>query len=410
MFEYSVGTGPYVQGEWITADRGTAHAIPDHWFYSNDRVETFHEIQVPEQTSRVAMLQTGEADMAIIDVGLIREYTGEGKDLKWINTMLGGFVGISVLFSGNLWEEVSARDGSPLNPWDSPVYEVDYPWIGNPWGDRTPYTDTDNPEGMSDMEQARLVRWAMSYAIDRQGIVDAILGGNGTPIYSEYMGPEYPGWIPDRTVTKADLDAIFTEHGYTNTPEGQTAAALPNEAWPWQIPYDPEKAAELLELAGYPNGFDVTLNAYRAELGDASFEAADAITGMWTAVGVNTTQSREDYSAVISQRMRQREQNFPVFKNADVHSNVWPKDFPYPPVDTSLSRPGWGAGFESQVLAGLHIKIRGEQDKALREQWAQDTVDYMMYWHLYAGGVQVPKGVMAGPRIESWSGRQDHYA
>ena len=49
------------------------------------------------------------------------------------------------------------------------------------------YEDTDNPPGMSDMEQARLVRWALSYAIDRQGIVDGILNGYGAGMPTEYM-------------------------------------------------------------------------------------------------------------------------------------------------------------------------------------------------------------------------------
>ncbi len=410
MFNFSVGTGPYVQGEWIANERGASHAISDHWQYPNDRIETFRVIQVPEQTSRVAMLQTGEADMALIDVGLIKDLTGPGSELKWINTMPGGFVGISVGFSGNLYEEVSARDGTPLEPWKSPAYAQDYPWIGNPWGDRVPYTDTDNPSGMSDMEQARLVRWALSYATDREGIVDAILGGIGTPIYSEYIGPEYPAWDPDRTVTKANFDALVSKHGMADAPEASVAAALPNEVWPWEVPYDPAKARELLRLAGYQNGFDITLNAYVAELGQASLEVADAVTANWTAVGITTQQSREDYANVISQRMRLREQFWPVLKNGDVHSNVWPADFAFPPVDTSLSRPGWGMAFESEILAGLHKKIRGERDKAVREEWARDTVDYIMYWQMYNGMVQVPKGVMAGPRIESWQGRQDHYS
>ncbi|MCI0439039.1 MAG: ABC transporter substrate-binding protein [Chloroflexi bacterium] len=413
MFNYSVGTGPYAQDEWIANERGSVVAIEDHWQYPNDRIERFNIIQVPEENSRIAMLQTGQADMAPVGYGLVADATGPGKNLKWIETQSGGLVGISVGFSGNLYEEKSARDGSPLDPWNSPAYEQDLPWIGNPWCDRgkpCKYNDSNNPSGMSDMEQARLVRWAMSYAMDRQGIVAAVLGGLGTPLYSEYIGPEYPNWDPSRTITKANFDSLVSKHGYTNAPEASIAAARPNEAWPWEVPYDPNKAKELLTQAGFPNGFDVTLNAYRAELGDASLEVADAITGMWTAVGIRTTQSREDYGAVISQRMRLREQSIPVLKNGDVHSNVWPSDFPYPPVDTSLSRPGWGMAFESDILAGLHKKIRGEQDRASRVEWARDTVDYIMYWQLYAGVVQAPKGVLAGPRILSWSGRTDHYS
>jgi len=88
------------------------------------------------------------------------------------------------------------------SPWDSPPYDEDLPWIADPWQESHPdevrYTDTDNPPGMTDMEQARLVRLALGTAIDREGINGEFLGGIGLPLYSEYMGPEYPGWDPDR--------------------------------------------------------------------------------------------------------------------------------------------------------------------------------------------------------------------
>ena len=37
-------------------------------------------------------------------------------------------------------------------------------------------------------------------------------------------------------------------------------------------------------------------------------------------------------------------------------------------------------------------------------------VDYSMYWVQYAGVFQIPKGVIAGPRVASWNGRHQHYA
>ena len=46
-----------------------------------------------------------------------------------------------------------------------------------------------------------MVRWALSYAIDRQGIVDGILNGYGAGMPTEYMGPNFGGWDPNRKVT-----------------------------------------------------------------------------------------------------------------------------------------------------------------------------------------------------------------
>ena len=108
--------------------------------------------------------------------------------------------------------------------------------------------------------------------------------------------------------------------------------------------------------------------------------------------------------------MRRRVQFLPVLKNGDVHSNVYPLDWPMPTVDTSSSRPGWGVGFESQAGAKWLFEILAEKDRAAREAVHLDWVDYSMYWVQYAGAFQVPKGIVAGPRIASWDGRQQHYS
>ena len=68
------------------------------------------------------------------------------------------------------------------------------------------------------------VRRALSYAVDRQAVVDGAMFGVGTPIGSHYS-PADPGYV--------DLTGVY--------------------------PYDPAKAKALLAEAGYPDGFKVTL-------------------------------------------------------------------------------------------------------------------------------------------------------
>lgn len=406
MIDHAVGTGPFVQKEWVANDRGVVEALPQHW-RDTATIKTFTKIQVPENSSRVAMLKTGRADLAAVDFKLVPGLTKEG--LKFIETMPGGYVGVSVIYSGNLWEEKNPITGVPLSndpkapgyadAWALPGYQVDYPWIGNPWGDRVPYQDTNNPSGMDDMEQARLVRLALGMAIDRQSIVDVLLGGLGTPIYSEYMGPLYPGWDPNRQAKPVTYDA-----GEPIANPGPTQQPVP-----WELEYDPDMAKQLLATAGFPNGFEMTLNAYVCEIGEACLEVADIVTSAWSQLGLKITQSREDYGGVISPRMRKREQVNPVVKNGDVNSNQFPLDWPYPPVDSSLSRPGWGVAFETPVLAKNHLDIRASKDKAFREQKHLETADYILYWQLYNGIIQIPKGVIATNRIQSWASRPAHY-
>ncbi len=406
MRDHAVGTGPFVQGEWVNNERGVAEAVPDHW-NEPATIQTFVKLQIPENSSRVAMLKTGQADIATLDFKLVPSLIQEG--LSFLSSFPGGYVGQSILYPGNLWEEFHPITGEPLgatavapdyvDPWLAPPYEEDIPWIGDPWQDMGKmglYTDTDNPPGMTDMEQARKVRLALGMAIDREAINEVVLGGLGTPIYSEYMGPLYPGWEANRVAPAMDWAT------------GEIDDMM--DGVPWTLPYDPDGAMALLEEAGYPMGFDVTLQSYVAETGEVTLEIADIITSQWSQIGLNVVEKREDYGSVISPRMRQRVQFDPVVKNGDVNSNQFPKDWPYPPVDSALSRPGWGVGFETPVLSSNHLEIRSSKDKAFREELHQQTADYILYWQLYNGVYQIPKGVVVNPnRVSSWSSRPVHY-
>lgn len=415
-----IGTGPYVQGDCTPGDRCTMYATPEHWRQVGNVAE-ITGIQVPEATVQISMLNNGQIDMTELDYKLLPDVVADG--FRFLETMPGGFVGQSILFPGNLWEHSHARTAEPLEPWNAPPLEIDYPWIGNPWGHQggtctngdapghelcgnAPYTDSNNPAGMDDMEQARLVRLALSTAIDRGAINESLLNNIGTPIYSEYMGPEYPGW--DATRTTGCWDWI----GNTITCSGT------QQDVPWEISDgDLSTAGDLLTAAGYPlvggerQGFgELVLQAYAAEAGPVGLEVADTIMSDWARLGIPISGLVEDYGGVISPRMRQRVQFLPVLKNGDVHSNVYPIDWPLPTVDTSSSRPGWGVGFESQPGAKWLFEILGEKDANVRAEKHLTWVDYSMFWLQYAGVFQVPKGIVVNDRIKSWDGYQQHYS
>ncbi|MSQ07985.1 MAG: hypothetical protein EXR44_01585 [Dehalococcoidia bacterium] len=412
-----IGTGPYVMGKCIPNERCAVEALTKHWRQIGN-VATIDTVQVPETTTRVAMMKSGAADLAELDFKTVPDLIKDPTSgIRYLETMPGGYVGQSLIYSGNLWQEFHARTGAALNPWAAPPYEKDYPWIGNPWGDAStgkctvsatcksvPYTDTNNPAGMDDMEQARLVRLALGTAMNRDEINKVILGNLGTPIYSEYMGPEYPGWDPKRWTGE------WSYNSRTATKAGAVGVGVL-----WELKFDIAAADALLDKAGYPKKadgtrFDMSIQAYPAEAGEVSLTVADALGSMLGKVGVKVDQLREDYGGVISPRMRLRTQWMPVIKNGDVHSNVWPVDLPYPPVDSSISRPGWGIGFETNPLAEWHFAINSEKDKAKRTAMHMATADYMIYQQLYNGLFQVPKGVAATKRIASWQGPQMHYS
>jgi len=368
MKTHAVGTGPFVQVEWAGHVKGVVEAVEDHWRVT-PQIKQLTIVEVPELSSQVAMLKTGEADMAYLDFKAVPDLLDEGFVFF---DGAGGHVteNISAIFPGNLWEETHAKTGDSLEPWNSPAYAEDYPWIGNPWGDKVPYTDTNNPSGIDDMEQARLVRWALSMAINRDLIIEQIFGGLGGPIGIEYISPAAIGGGWDEK---------------------------------WDVPYDPEKSKEYLEQAGYPNGFDITINSYAAEVGPVALDIADAVTTMWRDVGVNAIQERVDYGAVVAPKLIAREQVNIIMKNCDVFGNMYPLDWPFPPTETSLTRPGWGCGLESPFLAEMNLKMSAEPNKQKRIDMHIEVVDYMWDQMLIAGIVERPNGVVANPdTVASW--------
>ena len=428
-----VGSGPFTMGTWTPNSKGEVHAIPgEHWsenWPGGDKSDTplygkFVVVQAPEITTRMAMMETGEADIGSIDFARLREL--ESKGLKFVTTMSDkDTMTLSAIWPGNLWTDINAKTEEAIEPWMSIVYEEDHAWLGCPWEDKCPYTDTNNPDGMSDMEQARLVRWALSHAIDRQAIVDVLQAGLGTPIYLELMGPKFPGWRPDRTITAADIKAAHERYSGTGSKaEGILGpgteyieykeydnAAEPNHAWPWEVQTDKAEAERLLELAGFPRGpdgirFEIKMNKYRCETGDVCLEQADAVAADWEAIGVRVELLTEEYGGVVVPRMRDRTQAYPVVKNCSVETANYPFDWPPPPSDSTFSRPAWGCSFESKFLDYMYISINGERDKQAREDLHLDMVDYYYYWQLYAGMVQPPRGVAANPEtVESWNSR-----
>lgn len=110
--------------------------------------------------------------------------------------------------------------------------------------------------------QNDLVRLAIMYAIDRDAVNQLVCDGYGTPTYM-YINPSYAAAAP-------------------------TADSLENP-----IPFDLEKAKELLAEAGYPDGVDV--GEFIAAAG-RNESYAIAIQAQLEAVGIRSTLVVQDYS------------------------------------------------------------------------------------------------------------------
>lgn len=100
----------------------------------------------------------------------------------------------------------------------------------------------------------QLVRQALCYAIDRQGIMDMVADGHGTAVGSSI----YPAF------TKYFLPELVDKY-----------------------PHDVAKAKELLAQAGYPDGFDMTIsvpNNYRPHM-----DTAEVVAEQLREAGINVT-------------------------------------------------------------------------------------------------------------------------
>lgn len=127
-----VGTGPFVFQEWVKDDRIVLTANPKYWQPGYPKVAKLIFRPIPESSTRVAAIQTGEADIV---------------------TRLSA-------------EEAQSLDGNPK------VKIVRYPV------DRVYYITFNNlTSGKGKPTEDARVRQAMNYAVDRQAIIDSLFKG-----------------------------------------------------------------------------------------------------------------------------------------------------------------------------------------------------------------------------------------
>lgn len=105
----------------------------------------------------------------------------------------------------------------------------------------------------------RDVRLALNLAIDSNAIIKGVFHGVGAPM-GTFISKYYP--------------------------YGGDPSIAP-------YPYDPKKAKALLTQAGYPNGFDITLN----DAVGTPKELAEAVAAYWSQIGVRVKINRIDYAA-----------------------------------------------------------------------------------------------------------------
>jgi len=203
MIAEPMGTGPFKFRRWVPADRYELDAFADHWRGAPE-LDGVVIRQIPEASTRVASLLAGEThiieEVPVDLVGQIEQT--EGVEVASVESTVGLVL----------------------------TFDTRTP----------PYDDV-------------RVRQALNHAVDKQLILEEILGGQGTVLGGQLLTSNTFGHNPN-------LDPY---------------------------PYDPETAKALLAEAGYEDGFETSITTRSGKyLSDV--EIANAVAGMLADVGVQS--------------------------------------------------------------------------------------------------------------------------
>lgn len=200
----AMGSGPYAIKDYVSGDRVVLEARSDYWG-EKPLFDTVTFLPFPEVAAGVAALQAGDVDIVVNIPPSELERIGKSKDIT-----VGGVPSTRSMFVkyNNLKE----------------------PFKGN-----------------------KKLRQALNYAVDKQMIIDGLLGGTVQPSNCQVTMEGYFGY-------NADLEAY---------------------------PYDPDKARQLLKEAGYADGLEIE---YEVPLGRylLSSEINQVIASQLEEVGVKT--------------------------------------------------------------------------------------------------------------------------
>ena len=224
-----------------------------------------------------------------------------------------------------------------------------------------PWVSSDPDVNSAEWERARKVREAMLISIDRQEIVDTLLGGEGAP---------QSLWVWENR--QAELDPDLRE---------------------WE--FNPERARQLLAEVGLEDGFDIEVTASIRGVA-AEAESCEAVADYWADIGIRSNINRVPYLQV-GPRLQNREMT-----GLNCHGTGGRVD-PATLYDILYSsKSGVTLGFDHAIMDGLleemftiaddegHWKVMNEMARFIYEN-ALDSGFYSVniLWPL-------------GPKVDSW--------
>ena len=176
FYKTPIGTGAFMWDEWKTGDYIRLKKNPSYWQSGKPALETVTWKVVPDDNSRAIQLQGGQA------------HINEAPPFSSL-------------------EQVDADPNLAIELF--PSTRTDYILMNQT---KTPYADV-------------RVRRAISYAIDREAMVENILFGSGTPANS-FLMPGTPYYDPNCQGIQYDMDKARAELKQSSVPDGFTTTYL----------------------------------------------------------------------------------------------------------------------------------------------------------------------------------------
>ena len=223
---HPLGTGPF---KFVSSTQGVEVILEATESHPFRPVSAFTQLiirAIEDDAARLAQAQTGDIDIALIGANLVGEAQSAGLEI-----IAAPEIGNCSLTLGGYYP-------------GTPALDEDSPWIQ-----------------ATEPAKGKAIREAMSLAIDRQAVLDRIMGGYGALSHGPIINyPDNPRLVdPSWTVP----------------------------------PYDPELARQKLAEGGYPDGFPVTMKLF-TQLGTRTIEMGEAVAGFWEAIGITVTRERTD--------------------------------------------------------------------------------------------------------------------
>jgi peptide/nickel transport system substrate-binding protein len=273
------GSGPFKLVEYTPDVRVVLEKFGDYWEKDSPILDRVEIRIIPEESARLAAIRSGEIDLTVLTDPKTARIL---KDDKAINLNA----------TPSFW-----RSASPFNIMHKPLDKLE-------------------------------IRQAISYAIDRQELINTVLLGDGVP-----TGP---------------------------LPPGETSWAIPvnSENFPTYT-YNPDKAKQLLQAAGYANE-PITIQAAPTYATD--IPTCEVLQAQLKKVGINLQIDRKpDFPAVLQ---AQRDGTFDL--NLTFNTNR-PDPDTYLSVAHSTSSTNWGK-YSNPKMDELIDKGRATIDPDQRKQ------------------------------------------